>query len=433
MSGFGADGSVPQEWLPQESLTQATDAVRELASRPAYALSDDTLRTAVVDLHRLASIATAATAMLTREASGRDLPRQDGATAAVAWLRDLLRVAGPQARQLVTLGQVMDARPALADAVTDGVVNAAQAAAIGQALADVAADDEPALIAKVETILIGHAAHFEPTILRRLGERVIAHVAPDLADERLRDRLDREARRARQRRAFSIFPDGLGAMRVSGVLDVEGAAIVTAALEPLSAPIRGIDGPDPRTATARRADALVEVCRVALACDGLPDNGGQPPQVNVTVDFDELRRSVAIGQLDSGLQLSPSTMRRLACSAQILPAVMDAASVPIDLGRSRRLFTGTARQAVVLRDRGCAFPGCDRPPRWTDIHHIIPWSEGGRTDRDNGVALCGFHHRLIHHSDWTVRLGADQHPEFIPPAHIDPGRRPRRNPYHPRK
>ncbi|HKE63831.1 MAG TPA: DUF222 domain-containing protein [Micromonosporaceae bacterium] len=413
-------------------LAQAIELVGEFAARPGYALTDESLCTALTDLHRLMSLATAAAATVVHEAAGRDLPHRQDATSTVAWLRDLLRIAPADARQLTALGAVLDARSALMEAITVGTVNAGQALAVGRVLADVPAEDQ-ALVDKVEAVLIDHASQCEATILRRLGDRVLAHVAPELADERLRERLDREERHARQRRGFTMSADGLGGMRLSGVLDVAGAAIVTAALDPLSAPARGDDGPDLRTPAARRADALVDVCRIALAAGGLPDNGGQPPQLSVTVDFDTLRRGVAMGQLDTGQLLTADTVRRLACTAQLLPVVLDGAGVPIDVGRGRRLFTGAARQAVLLRDGGCAFPGCERPPRWTDIHHIVSWSDGGMTNRDNGVALCGHHHRLMHHSDWQVRLAADRRPEFIPPAYIDPRQRPRRNPYHDRR
>ncbi|HZD97175.1 MAG TPA: DUF222 domain-containing protein, partial [Micromonosporaceae bacterium] len=311
-------------------------------------------------------------------------------------------------------------------------VNTGQAAAIGRALADVPVE-EPALVDKVEAILIDEARRFEPTVLRQLGERVLAHINPDLADARLRERLEREEKHARQRRGLTLSSDGFGGTRISGILDAEGAAIVGAAVEPLAKPVRGDDGPDLRTPAARRADALVDVCRLALASGGLPDSGGQPPQLNVTVDLDALRRGDALGQLDTGDRLSPTTTRRLACAAHVLPVVLNGAGVPIDVGRSRRTYTGAARVAVLLRDGGCAFPGCDRPPRWADIHHIVAWQHGGPTDRDNGVALCGHHHRLIHSSTWTVQLGPDRRPEFIPPVHIDPSRRPRRNHYHPRR
>jgi hypothetical protein len=325
----------------------------------------------------------------------------------------------------------MDQRSAVADAVGSGAVNPAQALAIGHVLDDVASE-EPAILDKVEAILIDHATRFEPAILRRLGQRVLAHVNPDLADTRLREKLERDERAAHQRRGFTLTADGLGGTRINGVLDTEGAAIIAAAIEPLARPVRDDNGPDLRTAPARRADALVDVCRIALAAGGLPDNGGTPPQLNITVDFDALARDVAIGHLDTGALLSPSATRRLACQAQILPVMLDGHSVPIDLGRSRRPFTGAARAAVVLRDGGCAFPGCDRPGRWCQVHHIEFWARGGRTDRDNGVALCGYHHRLIHHSEWIVRMGIDRRPEFIPPAYLDHERRPSRNDYHPR-
>jgi hypothetical protein len=416
---------------PDEPLLTAGSAVAAFAARPAYAMSNDDLRSSLAHLQRIATMVAGAAAALVHEAAGRDLPHDDGATSAVAWLRDLLRIPATDASRLVTLGQLIDTRAAIADAVGSGTLNPAQALAIGHVLDDVAPQD-PAIVDKVEAILIDHATQFEPAILRRLGQRVLAHVSPDRADARLRDKLERDERLARQRRGFTLSPDRLGGTRISGVLDAEGAAIIAAAIEPLARPVHDDNGPDLRTAPARRADALIDVCQIALAAGGLPDNGGTPPQLNITVDFDALAREVAIGHLDTGALLSPSATRRLACQAQILPVILDGHSVPIDLGRSRRPFTGAARAAVVLRDGGCAFPGCDRPIRWCQIHHIQFWAHGGPTDRDNGVALCGHHHRLIHANEWTVRMGADHRPEFIPPAYIDHQRRPRRNLYHSR-
>jgi Domain of unknown function (DUF222)/HNH endonuclease len=415
-----------------EVLRRAADEVAAFAGVPLYGLSDESLCDAAVAAHGVVSRATAVLGLIVRQACSRDLPHRQDATSAVAWLRDLLRITPAEARLLVALGETLDGHPTLAGAVAAGAVSAGQALAIGHVLGDVP-PEEPALVDKVEAILIDDAGQFEPTILRRLGERVLAHVNPELADARLRERLDREEKHARVRRGLTLSPDGLGGTRIRGVVDTEGAAIIGAAIEPLAKPVRGDDGPDLRTPAARRADALVEVCRLALASGGLPDSGGQPPQLNVTVDFDALRRGVAIGQLDTGHRLSPTTTRRLACSAQILPVMLNGAGVPIDVGRSRRPFTGAARVAVLLRDGGCAFPGCDRPPRWTDIHHILAWQHGGHTDRDNGVALCGHHHRLIHSSTWTVQIGLDRRPEFIPPPHVDPSGTARRNNYHPRR
>jgi Domain of unknown function (DUF222)/HNH endonuclease len=416
-----------------EALTRATADIASFVSRPVYGLSDTELGETAAVVHAISSRCMAMLGVLAREAQARDLPHRQGATSTVAWLRDLLRISPAEARQLVSLGEVLDQRPVLADAVTDGAINPAQAVAIGRVLADVP-DQEPGLVDKVEAVLIGHAGQFEPAILRRLGDRVLTHINPDLADQRLRDRLEREQAHAQQRRGFTLAPDGLGGIRLSGILDVEGAAIIDASITPLTAPIRAdASGPDLRTPAARRADALIDVCQLALRTAELPAHGGQPAQVAVTIDLHALQQDLAIGQLDTGALLTPETTRRLACHAAILPAILDSASVPIDVGRARRTYTSATRTAVLLRDGGCAFPGCDRPPRWTDIHHIQPWSHGGRTDRDNAVALCRYHHRLIHTTDWTIRIGADRRPDFIPPTHIDPTQQPRRNPYHPRR
>lgn len=415
-----------------EALAELAIDAATWAARPAWSLSDGELAGSIRCAHAVVTTMTAGLASLVAEAHGRDLPHRDGAASTVTWLRDALRIASSEARQLLALGLLLDVRPAIGESVRAGTVNTAQALVIGRVVDDAPADD-PAVVDKLEAVLLDHAGHYEPTILGRLGARALAHIDPDLADRRLRDRLEQQERHARGRRGFTLSSDGLGGMRLSGVLDVESAAVVGAAIDPLSRPTPGADGPDLRTPSARRADALVEVCRVALACGGLPTDGGQPPQLNVTVDLDALRREVAVGQLDTGGLLTTEALRRLACDAQILPAVLNGASVPIDVGRARRLYTGAARQAVLLRDGGCAFPGCDRPGRWCHIHHIVSWLDGGPTDRDNGVALCGHHHRVVHRGDWTVQVASDRHPEFIPPAHIDPERKPRRNPYHPRR
>ena len=175
-------------------------------------------------------------------------------------------------------------------------------------------------------------------------------------------------------------------------------------------------------------DALVEVCRLASACGDLPDNGGDRPQVVVTIDCDKLRRQVGVGSFDDGAHLSATAARRIACDAGIIPAVLGDACQTLDLGRQTRLVTGPLRRALVLRDNGCAFPGCDRPPRRCQGHHIVHWSKGGPTELPNLVLLCGYHHRLIHCSEWQVRINPkDGLPDFIPPAYLDPDQRSRRN------
>jgi hypothetical protein len=135
--------------------------------------------------------------------------------------------------------------------------------------------------------------------------------------------------------------------------------------------------------------------------------------------------------LDTGEQLTPETARQLACDARILPIVLGGQSQILDAGRSRRLATGPLRRALIARDHGCTFPGCDRPPRWCNPHHLKHWADGGPTNLDNLALLCGHHHRQIHHNnDWTVQLGADKLPEYLPPPYLDHTRTPRRNMFH---
>jgi hypothetical protein len=102
---------------------------------------------------------------------------------------------------------------------------------------------------------------------------------------------------------------------------------------------------------------------------------------------------------------------------------------PLDIGRKTRTVPAPMRRALVLRDGGCAFPGCTIPASWCDAHHRDHWADGGVTALPNLVLLCGVHHELIHRSDWQITMRQGR-PEFIPPSFIDPDRAPRRNPVH---
>ncbi|UDF22621.1 HNH endonuclease signature motif containing protein, partial [Rhodococcus qingshengii] len=82
------------------------------------------------------------------------------------------------------------------------------------------------------------------------------------------------------------------------------------------------------------------------------------------------------------------------------------------------------RRALAVRDGGCAFPGCGTPSGWCDAHHIVHWNDGGPTDLDNLVLLCGHHHRTLHHTEWRVEIGPDRKTVFYPPMSIDPFQRP---------
>jgi hypothetical protein len=393
-----------------------------------WALSDEDLKAGLVQVFAQEQALAAQRLALVREIDGRDLARRDGATCLVAWLKDRLRVSPGTARRWVELARALDSSvAAVAQALTAGAVNEEQALTISRSL-DAISDVDADTRSKAEAELITLAATFEPSSLARLGARILEHVAPQLSDERLANELAAQAKDAARDRTLTLSADGRGKVRLTGWLETDAAAIVTAAIDPLTSPA-ALEFDD-RTPGQRRADALVEVCRLALACGRLPENGGDRPQLVVTVGLDGLVGETGTGMLDNGVSLTPETVRRIACDAGVIPALLNGRSQVLDVGRERRLFTGPLRRALVLRDGGCAFPGCDRPPRWCDGHHIRHWADGGPTNLSNAVLVCGFHHRLLHHSDWQVRIAPDGLPEFVPPTWMDPQQVPRRNAYH---
>lgn len=346
-----------------------------------WSLSDTELFAELSHIFAQEQVLAARRLALVREVDGRGLATRHGATSVVAWLRDVLRVSPHAARRMLDLARALDSKACLtSEALADGVINVEQAEVIARAVANLAGHVDPEIAVSAERRLISDAAVFEPQSLAKLATRILDHVAPEIAEEHLRQHLERAEQRAEMERFFALTPDGTGKVRLSGCLPTEAAAIVNAALDPLCAPRVDADLLDPRTPGQRRADALVDVCRLALASGELPDNGGDRPQLTVTMPLGNLVNRIGAGMLDDGQSLSPETVRRIACDAAIIPAVLGGQGQLLDLGRERRLFTGPIRRALVLRDGGCAFPGCDRPARWSDGHHIQHWADGGATN-----------------------------------------------------
>jgi hypothetical protein len=199
-------------------------------------------------------------------------------------------------------------------------------------------------------------------------------------------------------------------------------------LNAYAAPRPALDGaPDLRDADARYAEAFVQVCRAAAADPNAPRRNGEPPHVNVTISLAALRGELGQlpGLLDHGAVLSAEATRLLACDAKIIPIVLGSAGQPLDVGRATRLWPAAIRRAIEARDRGCAMPGCERPPSWCQAHHIRYWLEHlGATCVENGVLLCDAHHRIVHRDGWHIEL-RDNRPWFIPPSWIDPRQTPR--------
>jgi len=124
----------------------------------------------------------------------------------------------------------------------------------------------------------------------------------------------------------------------------------------------------------------------------------------VIVNFDVLTQRLT-GRLADGTVLSPSTIRRLSCDAEILPAVFGTDSQPLDLGRGERTASPGQRAMLIARDGGCR--GCGTRPEFCQAHHIWHWSAGGPTDIDNMVLLCNRCHHLVHEGGHTVHKRSD--------------------------
>jgi hypothetical protein len=199
--------------------------------------------------------------------------------------------------------------------------------------------------------------------------------------------------------------DGMAEYRLR--LDPEGKEVLEAMLGPLSAPNPAPDCPDLRSSDQRRGDALVAICRRAVAA------GGEAPTTTkaalwVTMDLDGLKNGCGAGTTLGGQLLGPETIRRIACDAMIIPVVLGGDSEVLDVGRAKRLFTPGLLRALWLRDKGCTIPGCSAPPQWADAHHLVHWIDGGVTSLLNGALLCGRHHSIVHQKGWTATATASE-------------------------
>jgi hypothetical protein len=170
----------------------------------------------------------------------------------------------------------------------------------------------------------------------------------------------------------------------------------------------------------RMGQALIQFLE-AIDPARLPLHGGDATTLVITIPLASLQADLAAGDLIgaglvpgddlTGDRITAAQARRLACTAHILPAVLGGASLPLDLGRTRRLFSPAQRKALLIRDQTCRADGCDIPGTWCEAHHRAdPWSQGGRTDLDDGELLCSHHHHRIHDPGYrTDRLPNGDH------------------------
>ncbi|TYQ10689.1 UNVERIFIED_ORG: Restriction endonuclease [Gordonia westfalica J30] len=174
--------------------------------------------------------------------------------------------------------------------------------------------------------------------------------------------------------------------------------------------------PDRRSAAQRRADALEVLLDQAVV--GAAMDTAATPRTQTILTIPATGDPATLPWTGS---VTHAVARQLSCDGTIIEAIIDDETVPLQMGRERRLFPAHLRKAIIIRDQTCI--KCGAPPPYTQVHHIQHWSDGGNTDLDNGCLLCQRCHTQVHHNGWDIMIGFDRHPWLIPPADIDPQRR----------
>jgi len=312
-----------------------------------------------------------------------------------SWLIEEQLVSPAEASRLRRLALALPHHPRVDAGLTDRTFSTAHAHVIVNAMRQVPAEFTDI----VETALLELADHTTPDKLGEAVETLLiacgVESSSDVEQQKLTSRGVRIAK----------LMDGMH--HIEGLLTPELAAGLRLVFDQVAAPAGDHDD---RTVPQRQHDALGEIVTHYLTHADLPAVNGERPRLVITIDYTALEQNLrdTCGELPAGIRIGPDTVRRLACDAEILPAVLGANSAVLDIAdTTRRSFNHAVRRAAWIEQHGrCAFPGCRRPP--ADCHHITWWSHGGTSTLDNAAWLCAFHHWLIHQRSWAMRRDPDR-------------------------
>ncbi len=359
-------------------------------------------------------------------ADASDLAVTTAAKDAAGWLAKETRTRFADARADLALATALDREhPVLAAAMREGDVTLAQAQVIRRAIAALPSSVDADVVAQAEAHLVAQAAVFGPKELARLGRHILHAVAPAIAEEAEARRLAELEANAAQLTRFTMRRLGDGTTRIAGRLPDATATRFATYLEAYANPRKDPGGsPGAGADETSQTDPLTRLpyprrmgealCRFLESIDikRLPVHGGDATTLVITMSLDSLRKELGTANLtgaglvpgdeSTGDLITAAQARRLACTAKIIPAVLGGDSIPLDLGRARRLFSPGQRKALLLRDQTCRAEGCDIPGTWTEAHHWLPWTSGGSTDLDNAVLLCSHHHHRAHDTGFTT-------------------------------
>ena len=345
-------------------------------------LEDEQLAQRTVASARAFEMARADLVRCADEMDKRRSFEHEGYLSVTSWLRDKCRLTLRSARAIVTAARSLRSMPTVSRAYSTGELTFPAVQLLG-----IAAAAHPKAFADHEEMLVEQASVLSPSSLRNALDywRQAADEDAGVAAAELKH----------QRRRLFISKTIDGMVRLDGDFDPEGGAMIIAAVRSLSEGA-ALDPGDRRSGPQRRADALTDLCRAHL--DGDSDGStGEKPHLSLIVDLETLVAGKGtVSEFEDGMVIDAETARRIACDASISRVIISGDSVPLDVGRKTRVVSAGLRRALVVRDRGCTYAGCDRPPQWCDAHHIEPWATGGPTSLDNLRLLCRRHHRKVH-------------------------------------
>ncbi len=402
-------------------VSAAQAALRRAGDPSLRDVPTDGLAEAISRLAELESQAAALRLALSAEADARQVHHLTADTGTDAWLARLTGDTRAVMAGGLWLARALQERfHATRDAFSAGrlrldqvrvIVNAAQRAPAGATL-DQIREAEELLVSRATGDGNRSGRPIDARRLRQVARRMFETISVEAADAHESALLRAEERRAAEETWFVLGDRGDGTWAGRFVIPELQGVLLRNALERLTAPRRlsrdatgepvedtTLPGQGDLNTSERWGQALCELI------EHLPTAGhtGTTTEVVVTLTLDALLAGLGAAGLDTGVRISAAEARRLACEAQLIPAVLDSRSVPLDLGRGRRLHSRHQRRAMALRHDSCAVTGCERPFSWCEIHHPESWASGGPTDLDNGLPLCGWHHRRAHDDRWDLR------------------------------
>src|SRR6202049_2080190 len=397
-----SEGGVRGNWTSQQLIGEVNRILDLLGAEDLHALPAESIGDDLKGLARVGSRIDAESSRRLHHFDKNQGYAPSGALTAQAWLRWQCNLTAATASEHVQVSRQMASLPQTEVAFSQGEISFRHAALIARTAGQLGEKFD----SQAETILVTAAKELDPWRLKRATLFLRHCLEPEgvLADANL----------AHERRYLYLSQTYDGIFRLDGQLDADGGAALQTVLDALMGPPAADDY---RTAPQRRADAMVDLACRPLDGGRLPEGGGQKPHLMVTVDMATLAKAPGApwAELEWAQPIPAETARRIACDCSITPILRGAESHQVDAGPTRRSISPAKKRALVARDKGCRFEGCDRPPAWTDGHHIKHLADGGSDELANLVLLCRRHHYRFHKEGWCFGGGDDGELFATPP------------------